>query len=329
MGLHYNYVFFNSSDGSLWKDYPDGYFTICVEDLLTMDGVKVVSAPLDYAITPIRFLFALHNSRRAKLPFKKIWYPFYFRNDFKEKKPLCFVYQDVYSLDYINYLKKEYPSAKHVKISRDLISTQLSFYKKFSEAKCFDIWMSFDEGDAEKYGMPYFSEIESKTNIINADNYPKHDVFFAGKAKDRLPRLLKAYDILTAGGCRCYFYITGTEGLTSDREGVVYADRNMSYREMLTHSVNSKCLLEINQENATGYTSRFLEAVIYGIKLITDNVKIKDSIHYNPEYMQVINNVNDINAEFVKRDVGVVDYHYENQFSPVLLINQIDGLLSK
>ena len=328
MGLNYNYIYFNSLDGAMWKNYPDGYFTICVEDLTRMEGVEVVSAPLYYASTPVRYLFALHNSQRYNLPLKSLWYPFYFKNAFKENKPLCFVFQRIPSLEYILFLKKKYPNAKFVKVSRDLLCTQPAFFKKYSEAKCFDIWMSFDEGDAEKYGMPHFAEIESKTSVPKADNYPLHDVFFAGKAKDRLPRLLEAYDILTKCGYKCFFYITGTGGLVSDKDGVVYANRDMSYREMLYHTVNSRCVLEINQENAQGYTSRFLEAVIYGKKLITDNVYIKKSKFYNPKHIQVINYVSEINPSFIESDGDRIDYNYSNEFSPVLLIQQIEGLLT-
>ena len=102
----------------------------------------------------------------------------------------------------------------------------------------------------------------------------------------------------------------------------------MSYLRMLKYSVSSRCLLEINQEGALGYTSRFLEAVMYDIKLITDNLSVLDSKFYNPRNIQYINDVNEIDPEFVKNKC-FDSFNYNDDFSPIHLLESIDSKLSK
>ena len=331
--LLYNYVFFNSADNNRRKD-NDGYYTICTKDLETMDGVEVVSLPLENAPGWVRALFSLHNSwainRKIPLPFRKLWYPFYFRDRFPEKKPYCFVVSGWYiTPEYIRYLKKKYPGCKVVKLYRDLVHVWRDQFPEFSDAvmqECFDLQMTFDEGQGKEYGFPYFMEFESKIDVPVAKDYPLSDVFFAGKAKDRLPRLLQIYQKLTEAGYKCSYYLTGVP--EEDRiplAGVEYADSPMSYREMLYRTVNSRCVLDVNQQGAVGFTSRFLEAVMFNKRLLTDNLSIRSSSFFNEQYIHCFTAADEIDTAFVNAKEPV---DYANEFSPVHLIYQIDQELS-
>lgn len=95
---------------------------------------------------------------------------------------------------------------------------------------------------------------------------------------------------------------------------------------MLYHSVNSRCILDINQENADGYTSRFLEAVMFNKRLLTDNKSIASSEFYSEDNIQIIDNYQHINTSFVRNNKAV-DYHYTGQFSPVNLLFKIEKIL--
>lgn len=333
--MKYNYIFFNASDSMMHKS-RNGYFSICVADLENNPKIQIVSAPMDYTPTFVRALFRLHHIRRfISLPFKDIWYPFYFRNPFPNHEPLCFILSGTtwYPVNYIRYLKRKYPKARIVKIHRDLIHLWHTWSPEYTEDICeelFDLRLSFDEEEAKKYGAIFFNEFESKIDVPLARDYPLSDVFFAGKAKDRLPRIMEAYKIFTGVGLKCAYYLTGVpEAERRSLPGVTYADKFMTYREMLYRTINSRCVLEINQGGAVGYTSRFLEAVMYNKKLITDNVTIRNTKFYDPRYIQCVDDVHDIRPEFVTTDVGEVDYHYNNEFSPIHLIEQIDEELIK
>jgi len=334
--MKYNYIYFNIEDRNTRKRNPGGYNTICVKDLESLDYVHIVSYPLDYASQFLRNLFYLHHypkiNRIVSLPFKSVWYPYYFKNPFADNKPLCFVISGTYlPVSYLRYLKKTYPDCKLVRIHRDLISlwkVQTPQYTPEVYEELFDLRMSFDEDEAKQYGFPYFVEIESKIDVPLSENYPISDIFFAGRAKDRLPKLMNIYHKLSEKGLHVSYYLTG---VPNDKKvnlpGIEYGDRNMQYSEMLRRSVNSRCILEINQEGAVGYTSRFLEAVIYNKRLVTDNVSIRNTKFYNPDYIQCLENVEDIDPMFVLQDTPI-DYEYNNEFSPINLIHQIDEILS-
>lgn len=175
--------------------------------------------------------------------------------------------------------------------------------------------------------MPHFDEFESQITVPISKEYPESDVFFAGKAKNRLEKLLKIYKILTNAGLKCKFYLTGVDkNKRTQLQGIEYADKFMSYKDMLYHSVNSRCILDINQENADGYTSRFLEAVMFNKRLLTDNKSIASSEFYSEDNIQIIDNYQHINTSFVRNNKAV-DYHYTGQFSPVNLLFKIEKIL--
>ena len=330
--IEYKYVIFNSVE-SKFTFNPNGYYAICYNDLRQCEQILCVDMPLQGYPKVFRYLYNLHHSARLnslfKLPLKKIWYPFYFKSNLKKKDKVCFVLQIRLPIQYLAYLKTKYPESRFVSIYRDLRRVTEVNNPDYPDNPIFDLQMTIDKKEAKKYGWIHFDEIESKIKVPVASNYPLHDVFFAGKAKDRLPRLLEAYSILTNAGVNCYYYLTDVPDKEKvELPGVMYANGFMQYSEMLYHTVNSKCVLEINQKEAVGYTSRFLEAVMYNKRLITDNQDVRESKFFNPENILCISNISDISPSFVLND-NKVDYKYNNEFAPIHLIEKIDQELKE
>lgn len=332
--LHYNYILFNASDNKVKVDH-NAYYTICVEDLYGHPGIKVVSFAMDECKNKLMYkLYRLHTSSRInrfiKLPFKHLWYPSFFKDEFNNNKPYCFIFiSRDYSLDYFRYLKQSYNNCKIVLMHRDLLKVCNRIAPGLAHNSYLDLEMTFDKSESEKYGMIHFDEFESKIDVPISDNYPESDIFFAGKCKDRLPLLLTIYKKLSEKGYKCKYYLTNVP--KEERialEGIEYADEFMPYSEMLYHSVNSRCILEVNQSDADGYTSRFLEAVMFNKKLLTNNVAIKNSKFYNPQYIQLFETAEDIDPSFINNS-DIVDYHYNGEFSPIRLISKIDNILCK
>lgn len=329
--LKYNYVIFSWL--FLKSNVKEDYYAICLRDLEGKDNIIINHMALQEKPKWLRYLYMLHHcsflNKYFSLPFKKIWYPYIFENSFTDEKPICFVCVRYPSAGYLKYLRKVYPNCKIVVLCRDLLKTHKAKYDEYTKANAIDVWMSYDEYESRQYGFPHFEEFESKIDIPLLENYPIADVFFAGAAKDRLPKLLKIYDQLNAKGIKCLFYITGTSKNDEvKRDGIRYLRKPITYVEMLTCSVNSKCILEINQGNAIGYSSRFLEAVIFNKKLITDNMYIKKSQFYDPIYIQFIEEGREIDTDFIMSDEDV-DYHYQNEFSPMHIIELIDNEVLK
>ncbi len=326
--MKYNYVVFNFPDGGFWSTDENGYYSICMKDLKDMPGVKVSGSPLDHRTKLVRLLYKIHISdklnRFIKLPCKEKWYPYYFDTKFEDSKPFCFVLISNPPLDYLKYLKNKYPDAKFVKFYRDLIHTQQRSYDEYTKSNIIDFIVTYDEIEAERYGIKYYHEVESKITL-ESDNTIKYDIFFAGRAKNRLPKLIDTYDYLESKGIKCFFFLTGVK--QEDRvyrQGIQYSDKQMKYKEMLLHNTHARCLLEINQEDAVGYTSRFIEAVMYNKKLLTDNTHIKNTSFYNTGFIQCFTDISEIDSTFVTKD-DIVDYHYEDFFSPVGFINYLEN----
>lgn len=334
--LKYNYVFFNSTDSYNLNKNRNMYCAICTRDLESFDGARVVTFPYDYSNKLVQSLFFFHNSNRVNkkvnLPFKSLWYPGYFKNDFKDDKPLCFILLNRFWFppEYLKWLKKRHPDAKFVLLFRDLmkIKSENPLSKRFIGNPLFNLQMTIDRNEAKQYGMEYYDEYESKIDIPIAKDYPISDVFFAGKVKDRMGKLMTAYDIFTKAGLKCEFYLTATpEDQKKPLDGVTYADKPMPYIDMLYKTVNTRCVLEFNQDGALGFTSRFLEAVMYNKKLITDNPAVKDTKFYDPTRIQFVEKASDIDPQFVVNDNGDLEYHYNGEFSPLRLLELIDDLL--
>lgn len=333
--LNYNYVYFNTN---YLPHYQKGiidhneYNALCLSDVENIDGVKVVPSPLDYATPFLRRLQIRHErwGRKYHFPFKQLWYKYFFKDDFRNNKPYCFIVANsLLPLDYLKYLRKHYPNCKIVKVHRDLVkvSTHNPEYSNENMQRTFDMRLSYDKGDCKKYGLTYFHEIDSKLDIPISNDYPLCDVFFCGAAKDRLKKLIQAYDKFTEAGLKCKFYIVfAKEEEKEYRDGIVYANTYMPYKEVLYNSVNARCMFDINQGGADGFTTRFLEAVMYNKRFITDNPSVMESPFYKPELMQVVKTVEEIDPEFVR--LGDVDYHYNGEFSPIHLIEQIDDALT-
>lgn len=329
--MKYNYVFFN-----IREKYKDGFYEICLRDISKWENVIITSRYMEHAGAMLRFFrrmcFSKTVNNIVSVPFKKIFYPMYFKNTFKDDKPLCFIfcchYEDV---EYIRYLRKKYPDCRIIKMHRDLIKLWRQKHPDFTEKvikELFDVVMAYDENEAKEYDAVHFNEFESKIDVGRDKNYPIADVFFAGAAKERLPQIMDAYKVLTDAGLNVLYYLVGVpKQQQGNYPGITYSDKWLPYKKMLYYSVNSRCILEINQGDSVGYTSRFLEAVIYGKKLITNNCSIENSPFYNSEYIQCVKNMKDLNPDFVRKDVGEIDYGYTDKFSPKYLFERIDNML--
>ena len=334
--MNFNYIYINSRN---FNESMDSYYPICIRDLSKCQNVHIAYFPLCHYPMPIRLLYAFHNSiavnRMFNLPRKDFWYPYYFRNPFPNDDRLCLVIADHrFPLEYFRYLRNAYPKARIVKIHRDLISNFKKWFPLLTEtvvSEIFDLSLTYDEGDSEKYGFPWFCEYESKLDdLVPSYNYGKYDVFFAGVVKDRLPKLMAVYNKLTSAGYNVHYYLLGVpKEHRSYYKGIEYGDTYLTYREMLQRSIDAKCLLDINQGNSVGYTSRFLEAVMYNKILITDNFAVKNHMMYNPNYIQCFKTVDDIDVNILTQDIEKVNYHYTDEFSPIHMIETIDKELTK
>lgn len=330
---NYNYIIiFN--DGTLPKPATDGYQTLSLKDLEGLEGIQLVPYPLHHLPYFLRYLYYLLNSNRLKRlfgsGFRKLFYPLYFDNRNFKDKPLCFIIISGRKLpaDYLDYVKERYPDCKIVWFFRDLVRVIEQLYPETVHNINIDIEMSFDNGEAKQYRMAFCPEYSSLVDLSDHINYPLCDVFFCGKAKDRYESLIKYYKFLTKKGLKCHFFIAEVPERDQVKGEGLFYNRFMPYKEMLCRSVNSKCLLDINQKDAYGgYTSRFYEAIMYNRKLISDNPITMDSSFYNPKDIIFVTKPEEITDVYLNNLESTVDYHYNGEFSPIRMIETVEKLL--
>lgn len=336
--MQYNFVVL----GENWDLYQCAF-----SDLSKLKNVVYIPGNKPSKKTLKGFFYRLHFrpelNRRRKMPFLKIWNKFYFQKQFNDNKPICFIFLSTFACyaketDFIPYLRKKYDGSKIVLFKTDLLTKSRNIFTGdqipidyFKQN--FDLILSYDKGDCNKYGFYYyptiFSPIELHDNTVSSC-----DVYFAAKYKGRLPAVISIYDQLTKGGLKCDFYIYGAPlDAKIKRDGIHYIDRLMSYTENLSHTSKAKCLLEIMQNNADGYTYRTWEAISYNKLLITNNQHISRAPFYNETFMYIVTEDDNyyIPESFInkiKKDLQV-DYDYSQQISPIKLLEYIENYFLK
>lgn len=240
-------------------------------------------------------LFRLHTSRKInsiiKLPFKGVWAKKAIGKNsvFLDSDYLCFIYQggiQYFDIGVFAYIRKRFKNSILIYQYNDLVSLNEKLYPGFLELckKTFDFILTFNPIDAEEYKLilcpPFVPDFG--VEIFEKKDY-KSDVFFVGKDKGRLDTLIRLFDDFSKNGLICDFYICGV-----DKKKQIYPDRIhynkfLSYKEVVSKTAMSKCVLNVLQNNSNGITLRDLESINMGKILITNNYYIKSTSLYDPK----------------------------------------------
>ena len=326
MALSHNFVVLGSDND---------FYKISYRNIANTNKTRYISTNIDTDNKILNFLYKLHCSQTIenilKLPFKSVWNKHYFKNTFNNNDPICFVFtgNHISKLRYgfDKYLRKIYPNCKLVIFYQDLITRRRnSLFEKYRDR--FDLVLSFDQKDARDYGLVYYPLVYTPEEYETEGELPRSDVFFVGKAKNRLDEILTAYEKLSEAGLNCDFHIVNVP--EADRK---YADKinycsQMSYTENLKHIKATSCLLEIMQKGGHGYTLRACEAITYGKRMITNNPEIINAPFYRPELISVFENTADIDVDFVKNGEFKVDYNYKEELSPLKMFEFVENKLN-
>lgn len=327
----YNYIIL----GSDWDLYLFSY-----SDIFDFPNVRYISSPFPTPKTFKRLLYRLHFSplinKFVNIPGKGLWNNTYFRSDFTVEKQLCIImFSNWFEMEngIVDYIRSKYKDARIVCIVNDLIKTRKFRFSKTTLNpsflnKEFDLVLSFDQGDCEKYGYVYhplvFSEYKGKK-----ENLPQSDVYMLARAKNRLREIYDVYDKLTDTGLNVNLLLSGVDEKDRRKDSEIrYVEgKGISYEENLQHILNTKCILEVMQTGGKGYTQRGCEAVCLGKKMLTNNPLIKQAPFYNPAFISTFHNAQDLDMDFLRRiksENEVADYHYKERMSPVELLNFIE-----
>ncbi|WP_297676915.1 hypothetical protein [uncultured Bacteroides sp.] len=326
------------------------YNKVMFYDVSELDNVSYV--PLELNTVVPRFLRPLVKiqmsaklNRYVKFPFKSYWLKRLLPDPcVDDEAPFCFILTRAwlelgYGVGLLPYLKQNYPNSRFVLYLIDLFHTYSPMYRSGIKAFTpellktdFDMILSYDEGESRRYGFHYYQDVYSKVELPVKNDLADIDVFFCGKTKDRLPFVLDIAKVLNNYGLKICFYIVGAH--FDDKQnipGVYYMDFPISYWEYLCYVQKSKCILEVMQNGASGYTLRSLEAICYNKMLLTTNSNISSIKFYRPGYISIIKQgeANEMDSDFLHRirNNELVDYQYDNSFSPLHLLEYIEFAL--
>ena len=191
---------------------------------------------------------------------------------------------------------------------------------------------TYDYFDSMEFGWSYIGRNYFSTSKLpprNKQKPIKNDIYFAGGIKGGKEKILfQIYEKLLQNNLNPNFYLYCYSDKQKNELQEKYPSYNIFFREwqqykkLLNCIQETNCIIEILQENQKTQSVRYFEALYFNKKLLTNNPEIINLPYYNPEYMKYFKNVEDIDFEWLKKDIKV-DYHYQNDFTPVNFIKQV------
>lgn len=178
--------------------------------------------------------------------------------------------------------------------------------------KKFDFIITTDNNDARKYNILFFPLIYSKPEPEGETDIC-YDLSFVGNEKGRGNLLSEINKKVKSIGLKTFIRCRGEERT---------CNKWMKYSEVTEIVKKSNCILEIVQEGQTAITLRTLEAIYFGKKLLTNNADIKKYSFYDPGYIQIFTNADEIDCDFIRERTKVC-YKYYDECSPINLLRYI------
>lgn len=304
-------------------------YEYCYKDLENIENIDLLKGHIKFKSKFQEKIYLKHFTKKYKLPFRRLWNRKFYKTKFNKKDNLIFVLsyvdENLIKYDSIKYLKKKYKDSKFILFLSDLVIHR-RLNADFNKVKeLFDKVISFDYEDCKNYNLynhPLVYSAPKELESIEEDI----DVYFCGKAKDRLPTIMETFYKLKENNINCLFIISGVPlNERVEEEGLVYLDTFMPYEQNLEYIKRSKCLLEIMQEGGTGYTLRTCEVVAYNKKMITNNIILKDAEFYDENMISIFNNIEEIDIDFIKKEKG--EYKDRHYFSPIKLLEKVVNIL--
>lgn len=313
-----------------------GYYLAGYKDIMNLPNVKYVldyceGFPSTLGKKIVRANFSKAINKYLKTPFKGYVYPRLFPHIFNDDKPICYLFFAnwffLFNSTYPEYIKKQNPRNKCVLYTQDLIKRH-KYLKMEEVSKKMDLLLSYDKGDSEEYGMLFYPTPMSKNPFELEEKEEKSDFYFCGKAKGRYETVQELFRKLTKQGYTCDFNILEMPSDAEHLEGIHYQDKLIDYKENLTHVLNTRCVVEVMQDGADGFTPRLWESILYDKHLLTNNPVLENSHYYIQENIHLLKNgVDGQDYNWIKHDVSYPE-ELKDSLSPINLLKFIDSHLS-
>lgn len=274
-----------------------------------------------------RVLRKIHLSRKinsiVQLPFKRIWArtPLTFKQPI-ENEEYCVLFIDnipqFIDFSLLNLAREKY-GIKIVLFLLNPVGLFEATTYNLSNFK-FDKVFSYDHNDVKKYGFSYLNIPYSMASDRHLEiEYDLYAVFWD---KGRLSLFHDIFDRAKKRGITVRARITGVPNERQfGGESIVYAGAD--YDGIIEETKKANCILDMLSPGHAMVSTRYYEAVCYNIKLLTNNLLIKELPFYDPRYIQIFDKPEDINWEWV-RERSEVSFNYDGSFSPLKMLETIE-----
>lgn len=256
----------------------------------------------------LRYILAVIQMQKMKLPFQWIWYEEWKRN--LSQYDTIIVFYSLLNTNIINYIHKKNPSARIILYFWDSI-TSTTFIVPENKRQICELW-SYDKSNCKTYNLQYNSQFYLPSILSPVEN--KYDVSIVIKDKGRYKQVKEMYDKFSKMGLKIFVRVVRDK--TSKEQDEKLYGNGMEYSELLQIINESKCIVEFVKEGQEGLTLRSMESIFYQKKLITNNPKIEEEPFFCENNIMIWNN-QDPNQirEFLKSDYKKIDEKIVMQYS--------------
>lgn len=219
-----------------------------------------------------------------------------------------------YSKEYFGRLKKRHPTIQYILYIIDPMPEGL--WKEIeSTMDVFNKILTIHPYNCKRYGFEYLPYIYAKNQKeCVSESVPETTLFFCGVSGSYRQRIIgEIVQACDEHEVEFDFWLKpfGEDEIVHPH--VHYSE--MSYAENVHRIEQADCILEIMHEGFVGITQRYLEAIVYNKRLITNNSEIKELPYFDSGYMLYFDRVEDINWDWIKQKIEV-NYHYQGDFEP-------------
>lgn len=317
--------------------WPYGWFdSYMYRDLFDTKRVQPFPLKKPYNFCLLNIIRKLHGSHKVNkiihLPFKDVWYYSLFD---QLTDDTCLLFDtgslSILTLNFLKKIKQRNHNVKMVLLIVDSIHGS-SIHMQYAIPQIFgydwDLVLSYDKNDCAEYGFSYLGQtIYSRLSGIKPSN-KKSDIYFVGRNKSgRNNDVLSLLSQFDKENISSNFYLIDDKGHErKKRKGVIFSLKDIPYEDVISNILSTNCILEVVAKGQYTQTARYYEAVCYNKKLLTNNQYIKELPFYNPKYMKCFTSLDDIDFDWIKKKENI-NYHYNNEFSPIHIIEKIENLL--
>lgn len=205
----------------------------------------------------------------------------------------------------------------------------------------FDEIYSFDIDDCKKYGFIktcnyiYLPESKSMTNsekkynIINISSFDKRFESINEIANQLKNYKIKFKFILIGKNItykvlkfRFFYWLKHKKSIFIDKD-IKFQSKKIGLDGLIAQYNNSNIILDLVQDNQSGLSFRFFEALAFQKKIITNNSNVKNYNFYNPNNILVIEDKLDFNTSFFETDYTPISDEIYNQYTIESWINVV------